>query len=168
MKKVTTMVAAQAAKDHGYEWGFTWWGIYTSVSTWTHLKYYPITISMRIIISYAMKLGLLFWVCWEVNRNWDNMIRISQWRENHCKTNTSVRRKKEFLKSRTARVLKLICRTVIISITIPRCYKDVYANSFFPHTAQLWNSLPVECFPLTYDQNGFKCRNNRHLMVDSF
>ena len=98
------------------------------------------------------------------------MIRISQWRENHCKTNTSIRRK-----SRTGRILKLldnlqklICRTVITSVTIPKCYKDVYVNSFFPHTAQLWNSLPVECFPLTYDQNGFKCRNNRHLMVDSF
>ena len=30
------------------------------------------------------------------------------------------------------------------SVTIPRCYKDVYVNSFFPHTARLWNSLPIE------------------------
>ena len=37
------------------------------------------------------------------------------------------------------------------SVTIPRCYKDVYVNSFFPCTARLWNSLPIECFPLTYD-----------------
>ena len=37
------------------------------------------------------------------------------------------------------------------SVTIPRCYKDVYVNSFFPHTARLWNSLPIECFSLTYD-----------------
>ena len=35
------------------------------------------------------------------------------------------------------------------SVTIPRCCKDVYINSFFPHTARLWNSLPVECFTLT-------------------
>ena len=35
------------------------------------------------------------------------------------------------------------------SVTIPRCYKDVYVNSFFPRTAKLWNSLPMECFPLT-------------------
>ena len=35
------------------------------------------------------------------------------------------------------------------SVTIPRCYKDVYVNSFFPRTAKLWNSLPIECFPLT-------------------
>ena len=24
------------------------------------------------------------------------------------------------------------------SVAIPRCYKDVYVNSFFPHTAWLW------------------------------
>ena len=30
------------------------------------------------------------------------------------------------------------------SVTIPRCYKDVYVNSFFPLTARLWNSLPIE------------------------
>ena len=29
------------------------------------------------------------------------------------------------------------------SVTIPRCYKGVYVNSFFPHTAKLWNSLPI-------------------------
>ena len=32
------------------------------------------------------------------------------------------------------------------SVVIPRCYKDVYFNHFFPHTARLWNSLPIECF----------------------
>ena len=31
------------------------------------------------------------------------------------------------------------------SVTIPRCYKDVYVDSFFPCTASLWNSLPKEC-----------------------
>ena len=55
------------------------------------------------------------------------------------------------------------------SVNIPRCYKDVYVNSFFPRTARLWNSLPIECFPLTYDLNGFKSRINRHLLtVGSF
>ena len=29
-------------------------------------------------------------------------------------------------------------------VTIPRCCKDVYANSFFPHTAKPWNSLPIQ------------------------
>ena len=55
------------------------------------------------------------------------------------------------------------------SVTIPRCYKDVYVNSFFPGTAKRWNSLPVECFPLTYDLSGFKSRINRNLLtVGSF
>ena len=55
------------------------------------------------------------------------------------------------------------------SVTSPRCYKDVYVNSFFPRTAKLWNSLPIECFPLTYGLSGFKPRINRHyLTVGSF
>ena len=48
------------------------------------------------------------------------------------------------------------------SVTIPRCYKDVYVNSFFPRTAKLWNSL-------TYDLSGIKSRINRYLLtVGSF
>ena len=39
------------------------------------------------------------------------------------------------------------------SVTILRCYKDVYVKSFFPRTSSLWNSLPIECFPLIYDQS---------------
>ena len=55
------------------------------------------------------------------------------------------------------------------SVTIPRCYKGVYINCFFPRTAKLWNSLPMECFPLTYELSGFKSRINRHLLtVGSF
>ena len=55
------------------------------------------------------------------------------------------------------------------SVTIPRCYKDFYVNSFFPRTARLWNFLPIECFPLTYNLNGFRSRINRHLLtVGSF
>ena len=55
------------------------------------------------------------------------------------------------------------------SVNIPRCYKDVYVNSFFPGTARLWNFLPTKCFPLTYDLSGFKSRINRHLLtVGSF
>ena len=55
------------------------------------------------------------------------------------------------------------------SASIHRCQKDVYVNSFFPHTATLWNSLLTECFSLTYDLNGLKCSINRHLLtVGSF
>ena len=46
-------------------------------------------------------------------------------------------------------------------VTIPLCYKDVYDNSFFPRRTWLWNSLPIECFPLICDLNGFKSRINR-------
>ena len=51
------------------------------------------------------------------------------------------------------------------SVTIPRCYKDVYVNSCFPRTAGLWNSLPIEWFLLTYDLSGFKSRINRYLLT---
>ena len=51
------------------------------------------------------------------------------------------------------------------SVIIPRCYIDVYVNSFFPRAARLWNSLPIEYFPLTYHLNGFKSRLNRHLLT---
>ena len=48
-------------------------------------------------------------------------------------------------------------------VTIPRWYKDVYVNSFF------LNSLPIECYNMTYDINGLKSRINRHLLtVSSF
>ena len=48
------------------------------------------------------------------------------------------------------------------SVAIPRCYKDVYVNS-------LWNSLPIEYFPFTYDLSCFKSGIKRHLLtVGSF
>ena len=42
------------------------------------------------------------------------------------------------------------------SVSIPRCYRDVYVNSFFPRIAKLWNSLLIECFPLVFDLSGLK------------
>ena len=51
------------------------------------------------------------------------------------------------------------------SATIPRFYKDVYVNSFFLSTAKLWNSLPIECFLLTFNLNGCKSRITRHLLT---
>ena len=52
-------------------------------------------------------------------------------------------------------------------VTIARCCKDVYVNNFFPCTARLWNSLPIECFPLTYGLMDFKSFINRHLLTAS-
>ena len=55
------------------------------------------------------------------------------------------------------------------SITIPRCYKNAYVNSFFPRTGRPWNSLPIECFLLTYNLHGFRSRISRQLLtVGSF
>ena len=51
------------------------------------------------------------------------------------------------------------------SVTISRCYKDVFVNSFFSRAARLRNSLPIECSPLTYDRSWFKSRINRHLLT---
>ena len=51
------------------------------------------------------------------------------------------------------------------SVTIPRCYKDAYVNSFLPSTARIWILL-IECFPLTYDLLGFKSRINTHLLTE--
>ena len=59
----------------------------------------------------------------------------------------------------------LVIRDSKFSVTIPRCYKDVYVSSIFPHTAKLWNSLLIECFPLNYNLSGFKSRINRHLIT---
>ena len=121
-----TMAAAQAAENHGDKWGLTWylwWRIHTSIPTWTHSQNFTsssrstdfkdtlpwnisqmitktIPISTRIVITYAVKRGIPLWIWGKVNENWDNnMIRISQWKESHCRTNTSIRRKKEIQKS---------------------------------------------------------------------
>ena len=115
------MAAAQTAENQEHEWGLTWyflWVIYTLIPTWTHshnslaaaeasslkipthgtsqmiTKTHPI--STRIVIRYVMKWGIPLWIWWRVSGNWDNnMIRFSQWRESHCRTNISIRRKKE-------------------------------------------------------------------------
>ena len=61
-----------------------------------------VPINTRIVISYVIKWGILLWIWWKINGNWDNnMIRISQWRESHCRANDSIRRRKWIQKSRT-------------------------------------------------------------------
>ena len=54
------------------------------------------------------------------------------------------------------------------SVTICRCYKNIYVNSFFPHNGRLWNSLPIECSPLTYHLNDFRSRINKHFLIVGF
>ena len=63
------------------------------------MKTFPI--SMRIIISYAMKRGIPLWIWWNVNGNWENnMTWIFQWRESHCRTNTSIRKRNKSKRAR--------------------------------------------------------------------
>ena len=76
---------------------------FTNSSRSTELKDIPLSIG--IVISYTIKLGIPLWIWWKFNGNWDNKtIRISQWRESHSRTNTSVRGNKEVQKSRTMRI----------------------------------------------------------------
>ena len=96
------VTAAKVAENHVDDSGLTWflrWGIYTSIATWIHSKNSlaaealsskisshgwscqmitkTIPISMRIVISYVMEWGSLFWDYWKVNGNWDsNTVRI--------------------------------------------------------------------------------------------
>ena len=66
---------------------------------------YPNRQKNTIVIRNAMKWGIPLWIWWEINGKWDNnMIRTFRWRESHCRTNTSIRRKKEIQKSRTVRI----------------------------------------------------------------
>ena len=67
-----------------------------------------------------------------------------------------------FLLGRSSHYSDRLCD---FSANILRWYKDIYVNSFFPHTARLLNSLSIECFPLTYDLSGVKSRINRHLLT---
>ena len=59
-------------------------------------------------------------------------------------------------------VILIDCMNFFLSI--PRCYKDAYVNKFFPGRARLWNSLPIQCFPLTFYLNASKSRINWHLL----
>ena len=57
---------------------------FKDILSWNISQMIPRTvrISMRIVICYAMKGGILFWVYWKINGNWDNsMNRISNGRK---------------------------------------------------------------------------------------
>ena len=49
------------------------------------------------------------------------------------------------------------------TVQVPFCKKGFYSRSFFPRTCVLWNSLPLSCFPETYDLQSFKASSNRYL-----
>ena len=49
------------------------------------------------------------------------------------------------------------------SVVVPRPKHNVYANSFFPRTPKLCNSLPAGCFPSSYNLGVFKSNENKYL-----
>ena len=101
-----TMAAAQAAESDGDEWGLTWYlglriYIYISTPTWTHSQNLLAAAEAQDILlsndheyhPNQYENSHKIWL--KVNGNWNNiMIRISKWRESHCRINASIRRKK--------------------------------------------------------------------------
>ena len=92
------MAAAQATENHGDEWDLTWyfqWGIYVNSNLNPLTKFTSnsrsmefkdnlpwnisqmirktIPISMRIVISNAMKQSIPVWIWWKVNENWEKI-----------------------------------------------------------------------------------------------
>ena len=61
--------------------------------------------------------------------------------------------------------LLVILAACKIFFTISKCYKVVYFNSFFPCTAEFKELFGWECFSLTYDLNGFKCKVDSYFHV---
>ena len=68
---------------------------------------------------------------------------------------------------------KRICRAVGLSLAAslePLAYRRNVASlslfyRYYICRARPWNSLPMQCFTLSYNLNGFKCRINRHLVT---
>ena len=51
------------------------------------------------------------------------------------------------------------------NVEVPSCHKKFYVTSFFPRTSVMWNSLPISCFPDSYNLNVFKSRVNKFLLT---
>ena len=68
------MTSAQVAKNHGDKWGWIWylrWGIFTSISTWTHLTKFSSshrsTIFKDISRNFSQKLGNTIPICMRID-----------------------------------------------------------------------------------------------------
>lgn len=54
------------------------------------------------------------------------------------------------------------------AVSVPRSRTKLYKNSFFPRTSVMWNSLPLDCFPLNYDLQKFKVAVNKLPLCSNF
>ena len=59
----------------------------------------------------------------------------------------------------------LIDSMIFLSPFLDVIRMSISTVSFLAQLDRLWNSLPIECFPFTYNPNGFKTRINRHLLI---
>ena len=50
-------------------------------------------------------------------------------------------------------------------VDVPSSRTMFHANSFFPRTAAIWNSLPLYCFPENYNLGLFKSKVNKYLSL---
>ena len=64
-------------------------------------------------------------------------------------------------------VTRLSANSHPYTVAVPTCKKSFYSSSFFPGTSVLWNSLPLSCFPDSYDLHSFKSRANCFLSLNS-
>ena len=92
--------------------------------------------------------------------------------QKHTKTNDIFLLKKDLKISNKALFAHLFIIVYLFILTFSHTQRD-----FFFYCLQLnltvgtnelawpWNSLPIECFPLTYNLNRFKSRINRHLLT---
>ena len=54
--------------------------------------------------------------------------------------------------------------SINFTVSIRRYCIEVCANNFFPRTMSIWNSLPVDCYPLIIHLSYFKGNVSRHLI----
>ena len=104
MKKVISRnydSSSQAAKNHGDEWGLTWYfnSNLNQLTRFGSIRSTPMDYlsndhrdrpnQQENSHKLCNEVGILLWIWWKVNSDWDNnMIRISQSKESNCRTNT--------------------------------------------------------------------------------
>ena len=84
-----------------------------------------------------------------------------------CEQNLELLYLKQFSRSSTrcSDILNNFSITIFCHHFHHHCYNNIYVISLSPRTAKLWDYVPIKCFSLIYNLNGFKSRINRHLLT---